>query len=106
MAACAQPPTPELQLTMLKLSQVTSWKPLPFYYFLLAAGAMLKNTTSQGTETYRILPFEASTGLYYEYQDRSFAAAKLEADVMKKKKAIYVLCACMRECSISCLGYF
>ena len=29
---------------------------------------MLKNTTSQGTETYRILPFEASTVLYYEYQ--------------------------------------
>ena len=34
----------------------------------LAASAMLKNTTSQGTETYRSLPFEASTGLYYEYQ--------------------------------------
>ena len=34
----------------------------------LAAGAMLKNTTSRGTETYRILPFEASTGLYFEYQ--------------------------------------
>ena len=34
----------------------------------LAASAMLKNTISQGSETYRILPFEASTGLYYEYQ--------------------------------------
>ena len=34
----------------------------------LAAGAVLKETISQGTETYRILPFEASTGLYYEYQ--------------------------------------
>ena len=34
----------------------------------LEASAMLKNTTSQGTVTYRILPFEASTRLYYEYQ--------------------------------------
>ena len=34
----------------------------------LAASATLKNTTSHGTEIYRILPFEASTGLYYEYQ--------------------------------------
>ena len=34
----------------------------------LAASATLKNTTSQGTETYRVLPFEASTGLCYEYQ--------------------------------------
>ena len=34
----------------------------------LAVSAMLKNTTSQGTETYRILPFEVSTGLNYEYQ--------------------------------------
>ena len=33
----------------------------------LAASAMFKNTTSQGTETYRILPFEASASLYYEY---------------------------------------
>ena len=36
---------------------------------LLAADAMLKNITSQGTETYRILTFEASTGLYYEYRE-------------------------------------
>ena len=34
----------------------------------LAASSVLKNTISQGTETYWILPFEASIGLYYEYQ--------------------------------------
>ena len=34
----------------------------------LAASSIIKNTTRQGNETYRILPFEASTGLYYEYQ--------------------------------------